>query len=442
MTILRFANVPDQYTYYWLAVIYFLNAMGAYQVFSIPLQWLGSILAILSFIILLYKGRTCHEFYLYPLLLILFMFFFSTLGWWFWSVYIDFENLLPAGATTDYYLFILLRYLQYLVFFAVYFLSINYLKKNGLLRLANTVVICGIVVSIYAVYVYIAQIYGLPEIPRSRVGTGGEEQSVIFTYAFHRAMGSFREPSHLAQWLVLPFFMTFIDKSYWYLGARFVIVFVVLLTGSLTGIIAIFAGYLFAMLLTFPLHRALFRVVKFGIVLLLAGFLFSLFALPNEGGSVDILVVVIDRLIPILQDGLGASNRGHIYEYVTQHSIPLIGYGFGNANLLIGDYMGLGLVGSFLSLYLNMLYSLGYVGFLFVIIVLAAPVFLLLRFRAVDKDQFFVLFGAYVGWLLVYLALTEEFSISFAILYGACVHYYRCQLEAVSPTKPTISAAV
>jgi hypothetical protein len=442
MRSLRFASVPDRFTYYWLVVIYFLNAMGAYQIFSIPLQWLAAFLAVLPFIMVLYKGRTCHRFYLFPLLFILWMFFVSMLGWRYWSAYIEFADLLPAGATTDYYLFILLRYLQYLVFFSVYFLSINYLKKNGLLRLANMVVFCGVVVSVYAVYVYIAQIYGFPEIPRSRIGTGGEEQSVIFTYAFHRAMGSFREPSHLAEWLVLPFFMTFIAKSYWYLGARFMIVFVVLLTGSLTGIIAIFAGYLFAMLLAFPLHRALFSVVKFGIVLLLAGFLFPLFASPNEGGSVDILVVLIDRLIPILQDGVEASNRSYIYEYVSQHGVPAIGYGFGNANLLIGDYMGLGLVVSFLSLYLNMLYSLGYVGFIFVIIVLAAPVFLLLRFRAADKDQFFVLFGAYVGWLLVYLALTEELSISFAILYGACVHYYICQLEAVSPTKPTISAAV
>ena len=220
------------------------------------------------------------------------------------------------------------------------------------------------------------------------------------------------------------------------------IVFVIFLTGSLAGILAIFIGYLFAMLLAFPWHRALFSIVKFGTIIVLAGFLFSLFALPNEGGSVDILAVLIDRLIPILQDGMGASNRGHIYEYVSNHRIPLIGYGFGNANLLIGDYMGLGLVVSFLSFYLNMLYSLGYSGFLFAIILLIAPVFLLLRFRATDKDRLFVLLGAYFGWLLIYSGLTEELSISFAIMYGACVHYYRCQLETISLNRPTISAAV
>jgi len=255
-------------------------------------------------------------------------------------------------------------------------------------------------------------------------------------------MGSFREPSHLAEWLVLPFFMTFWSKSYWNLGARITIVFVILLTGSLTGIIAVSIGYLFAILIVFSLRRSLMSLLKIGLVLLFTGYLFSLIAFPYEGGSADIIGVLLDRMIPILENGLGASNRGHIYEYVTQHSIPMLGYGLGNANLLIGEYMGLGLMGSFLSLYLNMLYSLGYIGFLCGIILLIAPVFLLLRFRATDKDRLFVLLGAYFGWLLIYAGLTEELSISFAILYGACVHYYRCQLETISLNRPTVSAAV
>ena len=95
MTILRFASVPDRYTYYWLAVIYFLNAMGAYQIFSIPLQWLGSLLAVLSIVLVLYKERGFHKIYIYPLLFILIMFFISVLGWRFWSAYVDFAALLP-----------------------------------------------------------------------------------------------------------------------------------------------------------------------------------------------------------------------------------------------------------------------------------------------------------------------------------------------------------
>lgn len=435
----RYKSSPDRFTYYWLVVIYFLSATEAYQIFSYPLQWIGSLLAVLSFILLLIKDRTCHVLYLYPLLLVIALFFFSMLGWLFWSSRIEFEHLLPSGATTDYYGFISLRYLQYIVFVAVYFLTVDYLKRNGLLKLANTVVFSGVVVSIYAVYVYIAQIYGFPEVPRSRIGTGGEGQSVNFTYAFHRAMGPFREPSHLAQWLVLPFFMTFLGKSYLYLGSRFLIVFVVILTGSLTGILSIFIGYLFAMLIVFPLRISLTGIGKFGITILLAVFVFSNFAIPNEGGSVDILSVLIDRLIPIIQDGMEASNRGHIYEYVALHDIPLIGYGFGNANLLIGDYMGLGLVGSFLSLYLNVIYSTGYLGILFAILLIIVPVFLLLRFRAEDKDRQFVLLAAYIGWLLIYFSLVEEVSISFAIIYAACVNYYQCQAQVICNNKRTSS---
>ena len=442
MSLSRISSVPDRFGYYWIAIVYYLNAMGAYQIFSIPLQWLGSLLAVLSIVLVLYKERGFHKIYIYPLLFILIMFFISVLGWRFWSAYVDFAALLPKGATTSYYLFIFLRYFQYLVFIAVYIISLNHLNSNSFFSLAKIVVVGGVVISLYAIYVYVAQIYGLPEIPRGRIGTGGEEQSVTFTYAFHRAMGSFREPSHLAEWLVLPFFMTFWRKTYWNLSARITIVFVILLTGSLTGIIAVSIGYLFAILLVFQLRIALMNILKIGLVLLFSGYLFSIIVFPNEGGSADIFAVLLDRIIPILEDGLGASNRGHIYEYVTQHSIPLIGYGFGNANLLIGEYMGLGLMGSFLSFYLNMLYSLGYLGFLFAIIVLIAPVFLLLRFRAIDKDRLFVLLGAYFGWLLIYSGLTEELSISFAILYAACVHYYRCQLETISLNRSTISAAI
>ena len=116
----RYTNTPDRFTYYWLVVIYFLSATEAYQIFSVPLQWIGSLLAILSFILFLVKDRTCHVLYLFPLLLVIALFFFSMLGWLFWSSRIEFEHLLPSGATTEYYQLISLRYLQYIVFVAVY----------------------------------------------------------------------------------------------------------------------------------------------------------------------------------------------------------------------------------------------------------------------------------------------------------------------------------
>ena len=416
--------------------------MGAYQAFSIPLQWLGSLLAVSAFIMFLYMGRTYRRFYFYPLFIILLLLFISTLGWWYWSTQIDFSMILPPGATTDYYVYIFLRYLQIFAFVSVYFLCVSFLRENGVIRLANMVIFFGVVASIYAIYVYIAQIYGLYEVPRNRIGTGGEEQSIIFTYAFHRAMGTFREPSHLAQWLVLPFFMTFMRRSYNYLGARITILLVILLTGSLTGILSVFAGYLLAMFVVFSLRTAFFRVINFAIVLSLAAYLFSILALPNEGGSVDILSVLLERLIPIISDGMEASNRAHVYEYVYHHSVPAIGYGFGNANLLVGDYMGIGLVGSFLSLYLNMIYSIGYFGIGIAIIFMIAPVFLLLYHRTADKNQLFVILGSYVGWLLIYSVLTEELSISFAIIYAMCMHYFRERLDQVSIDKPAVSVVV
>lgn len=440
MSVRRTAHRPKKHADYWIIFVYGLNAMGAYQILSIPVQWLGSAISVIAVTVSFSISRRYQREEFYPLLLVLVMFVAALAGWLSWMPVVDFEEKLPQRATTTYFWFIFLRYFQILVFAAVYWLCIDYLKRNALNDLARLVIWAGLLVSAYALYVYVAQIGGLPEIPRNRMGTTGEQQAVSFSYAFHRAMGSFREPSHLAEWLVLPIFMTFISRSVWCLVARVALIAVVLLSGSMTGIAAIILGYVTSLFVVGTLWRAVTRGLVFLSSVLGAGLVFVMFVVPNPGGSVDILSVIDDRLRPILfEGGLLSSNRAYVYEFVSESAVPVFGYGFGNGNILFGSERGLGFVESFLSLYVNMLYALGYFGFVFFVLFLSIPIIGLIRCRRSSPFHVQALFGAYIAWLVVYAVHSEELSVSFAVLYAACVDYYvkkRCLRRGLSGFDP------
>lgn len=402
--------------------------MGAYQVTGVPIQWMGGVLAVFLVLVPPASKLQYRREYLYPAIVLLLVSLFSLAGFLFWGSVTDFKSLLPVGSTTDYAGFIFLRYFQFIVFLAVYLISITFLERHGLERLGRLITVCGVLVATYALYVYVAQIVGFPEIPRNRLGTGGEQQAVYFSYAFHRAMGSFREPSHLAEWLVIPFFMTLLNNSIRYLAARILLMFVILLTGSLTGIVATIAGYMLSLLAVSPLRKAIPRLVTFVAILAVATALFRIFASPYLGGSADLWAIILERLSPIIREGgLGGSNRAYVYEFVAANPFPLIGYGLGNGNILFGDSLGLGLTASFLSLYVNMLYALGFAGVWTILVFLLVPVIALFRFKTGNLRYLRVLVGSYLAWLLIYSAHAEELSASFAILYAACIHYYVTQ---------------
>lgn len=425
MALLSKRAVSDRSTYWQLAVIYMLSAMGAYQISSIPIQWIGSALAVFFMLVSLFDNREYHRVYLYPIFLILLVFLFSIAGWIRWAQVIDFQYLHAVGSSTSYLTFIFLRYFQFIAFISVYLVSIQFLELNGFEKLAQLLMVCGVLVSIYAIYVYVAQMLGLWELPRNRMGTGGGDQAVVFTYAFHRAIGPFREPSHLAQWLIIPLFMTFVKRSYWYTAARLLIVSTVLITGSLTGILAIGIGYTLSLFTTLSIRKALIRLLGFAGILLVATAVFTELASLNPWGSVDVWGVIIDRMSPIIfGGGLMESNRAYVYEFVSKNPFPVIGYGLGNGNILFGESQGIGLIGSFLSLPVNMLYALGYIGVVVIVVFLLTPLFVLSRYRTRDPRYLYALLAAYIGWLVVYSVLSEELSISFAILYATCIYYF------------------
>ena len=119
----------------------------------------------------------------------------------------DYASFMPLGATTPYPVFILLRFFTLLSFVASVYVALWLLQQGCREHVIKAVVTIGCFISVAALYIYAAQIYGLPELPRNRLGTAGGLQAIRFTYDFHRAIGTFREPSLLAAWLIVPLFL-------------------------------------------------------------------------------------------------------------------------------------------------------------------------------------------------------------------------------------------
>jgi hypothetical protein len=336
----------------------------------------------------------------------------------------------PKNTSTEYFFYVFIRYINILAFFAVVILVLDVCRSFGVDKVENLIFNIGVCVAAYAVYVYLAQIFGLPELlPRNRMGTGGGEQSVVYTYAFHRASGSFREPSHLAEWLIVPFVLAFTRNGLnSRLGATLIGV-VILLTGSLTGIVSLVAAFAVAVIVFFVLyllrsdvnldHSSVMRLtVKLSL------FCFILVIVVNWILDGLLLDVIDSRLLVVLSDGIGASNRDYTYEYfAAKNLLSLAGMGLGNPQVELANFFGIDEVASLLNLYANMLLSSGLFGFLFLILMLIYPLGLLVAQRAVNNKRgaLFVLFVGYFAWLIAFFVHSEELSVMFATCFGLIV---------------------
>ncbi len=276
----------------------------------------------------------------------------------------------------------------------------------------------GTLMAVVALYCYVAQISGLPDIPRTRLGTDGRPVTqVVFTYAFHRALGTFREPVELASWLILPFFLS-IYRFNW---RTVVMGSAILLSGSMSGFVAIAAGsaigFGFIALRRARRKTWLIRLPAYlAVGLGLATIPFMLLAVSNNG-EFSLLGVVLDRLLPLLAGGIEESNRGYVYQYVGAIGVPLLGSGFGNANLLYTSWLNYDVVVGLLSLYLNVLLSLGPIGLAALIAFLARPLLTPLG-PSVSARVAWVAFGAYFAFLVAFTVTLAEFPMMFAICYG------------------------
>ena len=267
---------------------------------------------------------------------------------------------------------------------------------------------------------HIAQVNGWWEPGRSRMGTGGAMQATQFAYAFHRAMGTFREPSHLAEWLVLPLFASFVWAGCGRHVHTAVMSVAMLLTGSLTGLAGMFAGLGGALVLANPFRPAAMKMsLRLVAALGLALVVFGSLAVGNRENAADLLAVVSDRIGPILEGGMGQSNRDYTFEYAASRRLPFVGEGLGNANIRFSNALNADLVTSLLSLYFNVLFSTGAIGLAMMLALLALPVVRLARQRRYRTDPALVpVMAAYLGWLLMYTIHSEELTLVFGVLYG------------------------
>jgi hypothetical protein len=404
-----------------LAIAAFLfNALDAYSVYDVPISWVGSVIPFIGFIfcgVKSYALRLSSGFIILLCFLTLVTIWNCSFG--------DYERLMPSKYAGTYESFIALRFVNYIAFILYTCILTEVFTSGYLRKFAKSISVIACLIAIYSFYVYAAQLFGLPEVPRTRLGTGGEAQATMFTYDFHRAMGTFREPSHMASWMVVMLFFPLICWS----GLRAVfalslIVGAIVLSGSLSAFLALLVvAVIFAILQFGSLRLTSFpSIIRGAIVISVSLGIFYLFSFVYESGeSGSYFSTMWDRIAPVFasQDALMTTNRSYIYKWVGEEGgIPILGYGLGNSNLVLSAAFGGDLVYSFLNLFLNILYSGGMIGLLLLAWAYLKPAIDLLKNNQVLWSRDLVVFsamGTYISMTVFFMGSKEEFSLLFSI---------------------------
>lgn len=403
-----------------LALLVLLSGLEAYAIWGIPLQWLSQcfVLVVAGYCAATFQKRAfpgwkIHAVYwLYAGLVTLTS-----------ALINDYESKLPVGSTTQYEVFVTLRLFSIAAFSAATF--VGYVSMLRIPKQALRIIyVVGCIIAVFAVYIYFAQVHGVWEPPRSRLGTNGGDQVTRFTYAFHRAMGTFREPSHLAQWLVLPVFAAFSFGAS--TMVKFLLLSVLLLTGSLTGIIPTISMLaLAAVILLVRARRVnkLFVLVTTLLVCLLAYGAFGTMAVSQVSSEISLAGTIMKRVTPILDEGgMLNTNRGYVYRYWRSRDFSAFGVGLGHSNLLLSEYLGHYLVTSFLNLYMATYVALGAPGAILLALGLLSPFYRVARAARsggwrVTPGLLFLAAG-HGAWLMVYAVHAEELNLGSGLILG------------------------
>ncbi|MDB5779530.1 MAG: hypothetical protein JWP93_1895, partial [Polaromonas sp.] len=162
----------------------------------------------------------------------------------------------------------------------------------------------------------------------------------------------------------------------------------------------------------------IFRV--FLILLFVIGLAYLIFSLVVQTQeSTSLLGVIADRAGPILNGGLGESNRGYMYDYALYLGIPLIGSGLGNSAILLSKYLQVNVIAGFLSLYLHFVAALGAVGIMLLLTFLTRPIFM--KIRGVQAREAWPLYGGFFAWLVMFSVHAPEMPLIFAVNYGLLI---------------------
>jgi hypothetical protein len=333
---------------------------------------------------------------------------------------------------------------------------LNYiLKKYEYDKVLKFFLISSIVISILSLISYFSYIYGYNDFPRTRQGSGGWTQPIQRACNILRNYGTFREPSFLAIWTVpfIPYFFYLGKKNKIWFYFSVIPILSVVLSRSLTGIIAfVSATTLIILLMIF-----LYKKINFNLVFMLLLFLVILFSssvfsfqfppddstcLQDQGecvckpedrldelkSSTNVAESTFGRFSEISSRGLDAfENTAFLIDYVSNTGLSILGDGYGYSNIAFSYaadeatkrivdnqiiYRNPGQVVSFNNLYANILMSTGLLG-LFWFLYILIDILRKIVFKNNDLQPYLLI--SYVSTLFVYSYQAEELSTHLAI---------------------------
>ena len=180
-------KVINKYCFYLGFLLIFLEA---YQIFSIPLSWIGLSL------IFLYSFNFKNIFTTNPLLKVLLIGFIILI-----IIDLSFIASNPHLLNIQYFVLRMFNIISFVVLFILF-------KNNDViqdLQLDTKIKNFIIIFSVLSIYIYFAQIFDLFEPLRNRSNTSIYSNSLQTTFwpeASHRALGTFREPSYLVSYFL------------------------------------------------------------------------------------------------------------------------------------------------------------------------------------------------------------------------------------------------
>ena len=180
-------KVINKYCFYLGFLLIFLEA---YQIFSIPLSWIGLSL------IFLYSFNFKNIFTTNPLLKVLLIGFIILI-----IIDLSFIASNPHLLNIQYFVLRMFNIISFVVLFILF-------KNNDViqdLQLDTKITNFIIIFSVLSIYIYFAQIFDLFEPLRNRSNTSVYSNSLQTTFwpeASHRALGTFREPSYLVSYFL------------------------------------------------------------------------------------------------------------------------------------------------------------------------------------------------------------------------------------------------
>lgn len=429
-----------EFAYFSLATMLVLDALEGYAIAGVPLPWLGMALAIPVILVqATYQRLRAPPGVMLYLVLVVWLFANTMVA----SMLGPYAEMHPSTATTPYAGFVLLRGYSFLGYLLVLILVYNFAITDTRQRLVDFIVWLGVAVTLYAVYVFIAARVGLPVLPQSRYGTGeagaqsggaigqfgdGNERFLV------RVVGSFREPSFMAVWLIVPFFLSLTRGKGAMNWRTLVIAMGILGTGSLTTAVTLPIGFLLALVLMNPFRRqSLFILlgvtVGIGVLFLAIDLAFRLYlGFHQEFG---LLTQFSDRLERITAGGVAASNRGYAYDKFFDSEFSLVGIGLGNAHIYYSR--GAATPVSFLSLYIHIWFAAGAIGLGLLVLYILSPIALLMLRSGARTPDTVWLVATYLAWIIVYFGTAESFSMMPAMITGLLLAHL---MRGAGPPRP------